>query len=558
MVRAHGWRAIGGKIGYTVTCALAAIVLVLAGYAHYVEHQVGGLASSNVDTGGPQTGAMNILLMGLESRTDYNGNILPAKLLAAMHAGSVHGVEFEGVGGQDTNTLILVHVFAGGQKAVGFSIPRDDLVTFPQPYDGESQGKIDQAYGLAWDQSLKQTFGSSMSRNQRYFLANEAGQAAAIATVSAVTGEHIDHFAEVNLAGFYALAQAFHGIEACVKSWDGGRNLHDTNSGFSQPHAGYLHLGAAQALAFVRERDNLPNGDLDRTHRQQAVIDYILWQLGHQGALTDVGQLTSLLDVARKYIIASGGWNLLEFASEMHALTGKNLTLSTAPIAGTQNGLMLNGVSQDVDLINLAYVRQLVQTTFSRPPAAKATGPASRKPAKTTPAVPPSSVTVDVYNGGTTSLLAARVSQALVSARLQGRRRRQPGGTVADRAAGHPGVLRHRGGRRRGEDRRLLRRGRHRGHLGGGRARGDIARHDVHLGARRPRRVPVRLGYGLGPLGHRDLGGQQRPGRRRGDRQGQRPLRDSLRVLTRRGGRPRGAVLRCRGCGRRRRRCAGR
>ena len=416
MVRAHGWRAIGGKIGYTVTCALAAIVLVLAGYAHYVEHQVGGLASSNVDTGGPQTGAMNILLMGLESRTDYNGNILPAKLLAAMHAGSVHGVEFEGVGGQDTNTLILVHVFAGGQKAVGFSIPRDDLVTFPQPYDGESQGKIDQAYGLAWDQSLKQTFGSSMSRNQRYFLANEAGQAAAIATVSAVTGEHIDHFAEVNLAGFYALAQAFHGIEACVKSWDGGRNLHDTNSGFSQPHAGYLHLGAAQALAFVRERDNLPNGDLDRTHRQQAVIDYILWQLGHQGALTDVGQLTSLLDVARKYIIASGGWNLLEFASEMHALTGKNLTLSTAPIAGTQNGLMLNGVSQDVDLINLAYVRQLVQTTFSRPPAAKATGPASRKPAKTTPAVPPSSVTVDVYNGGTTSLLAARVSQALVSA----------------------------------------------------------------------------------------------------------------------------------------------
>ena len=43
--------------------------MLVAGYAHYVEHKVSGLASSNVDTGGPQTGAMNILLMGLESRT---------------------------------------------------------------------------------------------------------------------------------------------------------------------------------------------------------------------------------------------------------------------------------------------------------------------------------------------------------------------------------------------------------------------------------------------------------------------------------------------------------
>ena len=56
-----------------------------------------------------------------------------------------------------------------------------------------------------------------MSRDQRYLLANEAGQAAEIATVEAVTGQHVDHFAEVNLAGYYELAQAFGGIEACVK-----------------------------------------------------------------------------------------------------------------------------------------------------------------------------------------------------------------------------------------------------------------------------------------------------------------------------------------------------
>src|SRR5208282_1603887 len=112
------------------------------------------------------------LLMGLESRTDYDGNILPADLLNAMHAGSVQGVEFDGVGGQDTNTLILIHIFAGGQKAVGFSIPRDDWVTFPEAYDGQSAGKIDQAYGLAYAQSLQQNpSSSSMNSTQRYFLA---------------------------------------------------------------------------------------------------------------------------------------------------------------------------------------------------------------------------------------------------------------------------------------------------------------------------------------------------------------------------------------------------
>src|SRR5262252_5244175 len=107
MLRAHAGMAVVGKVGYTLGCMLAALVLVGSGFAYYVKGEVGSIGGSNVLTGGPQTGAMNILLMGLESRTDYNGNILPADLLAAMHAGSVYGVRNLGVGGQATNTLIL-------------------------------------------------------------------------------------------------------------------------------------------------------------------------------------------------------------------------------------------------------------------------------------------------------------------------------------------------------------------------------------------------------------------------------------------------------------------
>jgi LCP family protein required for cell wall assembly len=416
---------IAGKVGYAASCLVAAVLLVVSGYAHKFDGLVTGLASSNAISGGAQTGAMNILLMGLESRTDYQGNTLSSALLTAMHAGSVYGVDNEGVGGQDTNTLILIHIFAGGQRAVGFSIPRDDWVTYPQAYDGQSQGKIDQAYGLAYAQSLDQTVNASMSRSQRYFLANEAGQKATIDTVEAVTDQKIDHFAEVNLAGFFYLAQSFGGVEVCVNSWDGpngpGTNLRDANSGFNAVADGYnlkkggsqyLHLAADQALAFVRERDNLPNGDLDRTHRQQAILDYVIWKLKTEGVLTDVGQLTTLLGTADKYLITDSSWNLLDFSTQMHALTGENLKFYTAPIVGYET---VDG--QDANQIDLPAIQAAIKAKFTAPaPSPGGASAARSKPAKKAAPIPAAStVTVDVYNGGGTGGLAGDVSAALVA-----------------------------------------------------------------------------------------------------------------------------------------------
>ena len=255
-----------------------------------------------------------------------------------------------------------------------------------------------------------------MSTDQRYLDANQAGQAATIATVEAVTGQKIDHFAEINLAGFYYLAAAFGGIEVCIKPENGGQNLTDANSGFnamldgyvwSKGGAQYLHLSAPQALAFVRERDNLQNGDLDRTHRQQAVLDYVIWKMEHDGALTDVTELTSLLNQAKQYLITDSTWNLLDFAPQMRALSGKNLSFYTAPIAGyaTFDG-------QDANVVDIPTIQAAIEAKFNPPAPAQS----SAKPAVKTAPVPPAlTVTVDVYNGGTTGGLATGVSQALVA-----------------------------------------------------------------------------------------------------------------------------------------------
>jgi hypothetical protein len=229
-----------------------------------------------------------------------------------------------------------------------------------------------------------------------------------------VTDQKIDHFAEVNLAGFFYLAQSFGGVEVCVNSWDGpdgpGTNLHDANSGFNAPHAGYLHLAADQALAFVRERDNLPNGDLDRTHRQQAVLDYVIWKLKTEGVLTDVGQLTSLLGTADKYLITDSSWNLLDFSTEMHALSGENLKFYTAPIVGYET---VDG--QDANQIDVPAIQAAIKAKFTAPAPSPA-GHSGSKPAKQAAPIPAAStVTADVYNGGGTGGLAGRVSAALVA-----------------------------------------------------------------------------------------------------------------------------------------------
>jgi hypothetical protein len=228
----------------------------------------------------------------------------------------------------------------------------------------------------------------------------------------------------VNLVGFYFLAQSFGGITVCMKPWTGpagpGQNLHDYNSGFNAVLDGYslkkggsqyLHLKAPQALAYVRERDNLPNGDLDRTHRQQAVIDYVIWKLKSDGILGDLATANKLLSTATQYIITDADWNLLEFSTNMRALSGKNLSFFTAPIVG-----YATIAGQAANQIDIPTIQAAIKEKFSAPAGTKKKATAKSKSAKKTAPIPPaSSVTVDIYNGAGVANLAGNVSQALVA-----------------------------------------------------------------------------------------------------------------------------------------------
>jgi LCP family protein required for cell wall assembly len=387
-----------------VTCVLSALVLAASGFSYFVVSDVNSIGSSHAIASGSSIGAQNILLMGLESRRDWDGNVLPASILAALHAGSVQGVE-NGIGGNDTNTLILIHIPAGGKKAIGFSIPRDDWVTFAGTVGPQQQGKVDQAYGVSMfyqQQKLKQQQ-PDISQNQLAFGGNEAGRKAAVDTVEQLTGVHIDHFAEVNLDGFYELANVLGGVEVCLN-----HPVSDSYSG-ADFKAGYQHLDASQALAFVRQRHGLTNGDLDRTHRQQAFLDSVTQQLRAQGVLGDLTKLQALLSVAKQYAITDSGWNLLNFSSQMSSLTGGNLVFHTLPIEGYAT---IDG--QSANQINPDQIKSIVQQAFYPRPATPASS--SRAPA---PGTAPAQTVVDVLNGGGTAGLAGQVSAAVVRAGYQ-------------------------------------------------------------------------------------------------------------------------------------------
>ena len=394
------WGA-AGKAGYALSCVAAALVLAISGFSYFVVKDVGSIGGSHAIVSGPSIGAQNILLMGLESRTDWNGNILPDDVLEALHACNRQEIE-NGCGGNDTNTLILIHIPAGGKKAVGFSIPRDDWVTFAGTLGSSRSARSTRPTACPWPPANPSAAAGP---------GHQPGPAGLRGQRGGPRGR-----------GGYR-GGAHRGAHRSLRRDQPGRVLRagqgpGRGGGLPQPPgaagsqlrllrhaAGYQHLSPKLALAFVRQRDGLPNGDLDRTHRQQAFLDSVLAALRTEGVLDDLTKVQALLSVAKQYVITDSGWNLLDFVSQMRNLTSGNLTFRTLPIESYAD---IGG--QDANVVNPSYIKQLVQETFYPAPAVAGPKPATSS-ATTADA---GQTTVDVYNGGNTPGLAGLVSAALV------------------------------------------------------------------------------------------------------------------------------------------------
>lgn len=356
------------------------IAITLLAFSFYFFDKTAGSAipRSNVLKGAKQSvsGDVNILLLGLDSRRDNNGNNLPRKLLDLMHVGSSSSI-----GGYNTNTMILIHIPASGKSAVAISIPRDDYVKV----SGWGMQKIKEAYGLAKYNSENSLLKKGVPNPLRERQSRDAGRAATISTITNLLGVPIDHFAEVNLVGFYDLATALGGIQVCLK-----RAVNDAQYSGGIFPAGLQTISGVQALQFVRQRHGLPNGDLDRTHRQQAFITGVITKFRSQGIFGDLGKLQSLLTVAKKDVVIDAGWDVLGFLPQAKALTGGHIKFYTLPI----EGYALRN-SQAVNIIDIPTVRKFVHDLFYPAPKVTASSlpSASKKPSASKEPTPKPSAT---------------------------------------------------------------------------------------------------------------------------------------------------------------------
>ncbi len=393
----------GGRVlaGLVTVLALVATGVGWAGY-----RSLAGITLSQALAGGPGStgGEQNILIMGLDSRLDQYGKPLPQEMYAALHAGD------ESVGGYNANVLILLHLPAGDGPVIAISIPRDDYVDLPGCPSQQCKGKIKQAYGLAYQQTMNKLAGEATyesdtsSTGSSKALANEqaareAGRKAEINAVRALLGVPIDHFIEVTLGAFFQIAEVVQPITVCLNDATA-----DTYSG-ANFREGVQQIDAAQAIAFVRQRRDLNDAlftDLDRTRRQQAFIVSLMAAVRHGGALSSPNALRNLLRVAQQNVAVDADFDLAGFVDTDSALTGRPITLYTLPISEFSQ----DPDGEDVNLINVSAIRSIVRNLF-------ATG--SPLPEATPSAMPPDSAVLDVVNATSYDGLATAVENSFAT-----------------------------------------------------------------------------------------------------------------------------------------------
>ncbi|WP_380285395.1 LCP family protein [Kitasatospora purpeofusca] len=293
------------KLLRAVACAVAALVVLGAGAAGYAYLRLdGNLRSVDIDarlgTARPPAatdGSFNLLVLGSDSRSGGNADL----------AGGDTG------GTARSDTAMVVHVSQDHSRADVVSIPRDTLV--PRPECTDAQGKAVPA-----------------AKRAMFNSAYEAGGAAcAVKTAEQLSGLRMDHYVEVDFAGFARLVDAIGGVTVTTTV-----AIHDKDSGLDLP-AGEHHLDGQQALAFVRTRHGVGDGsDLGRIELQKQMVRSLLQQAGGVGLLTNPAKLWSVGDTLTRSITTDSALAsvnaLVGLAQELKGIGPDQLAMVTLPV----------------------------------------------------------------------------------------------------------------------------------------------------------------------------------------------------------------------------------
>lgn len=367
---------------------LSVLVLLVTGFAwRGVDSLRNSLATaSGLGLGGGKDGAIDILMVGTDSRTDAHGNPLSQSELDSLRAGEEVA--------SNTDTIILIRVPNDGSSATAISIPRDAYVNVP----GIGMSKINAAFGATKETERLKLVNNGSSDTEADKKSTEAGRTALIGAVANLTGITVDHYAEVGLLGFVLLTNAVGGVDVCLNA-----PVDEPMSGANFA-AGKQTLDGADALSFVRQRHDLPRGDLDRIVRQQVFMASLVSKVLSAKTLSDPGKLSQLTSAVQRSVVIDDDWDIIEFAKQLQNLAGGKVQFETIPV------LDINGMTdygESIVKVDPKAVKKYIAGLVG------ADSEDSEESSEAPTTVNASSITVDVANASDIAGLASGVSEAL-------------------------------------------------------------------------------------------------------------------------------------------------
>ena len=258
--------------------------------------------------------AVNYLLVGSDTREG-----LSKAELKELRVGSVATAA-----GKRSDTMLLVHISKARDKAVLISIPRDSFALIPA-YTNKA-GKVTPAR----HSKINSAF-------------NWGGAPLLIQTIEEMTQLKIDHYVEINFAGFARVVDALGGIEVCTK-----KDIDDPKSHLVL-EAGVHTLNGIESLKYVRTREFDGMGDIGRMQRQQAFMSSVLKKATSAGVLLNPITMTSFINSSLDAVTTDEGLQsaeLISLAKGMKSLATSNIRTLTVPLSDLN--YYANGVTASV------------------------------------------------------------------------------------------------------------------------------------------------------------------------------------------------------------------
>lgn len=346
-----------------VLAAVVVLVVIAGGYVAFnYASFISGITHVNAISGHSDNRDENILLVGDDHRPAGASQQQLAELGTTQDGGSL-----------DTDTIMVLHVPANGANPTLISFPRDSWVNIP----GYGMHKINSAF----------QYGSAKG-------GAAGGARLLIQVVQNLTGLTIDHYVRISLLGFYNVVAALGPVQVCLR-----HAVHDSYSGINLA-AGYSTLNAKEALAFVRQRHGLPDGDLDREIRQQYFLSIEAHAILSAGTLLNPVKLHNVITAVSSSIETDPDLNLVDFAAQVKSFG--HIHSATVPILGTPT-ITVNGYAVSIVQLNTAAIPKFITSIVN----AKATT------TTTTTHLLPAQITLDVLNGSGVGGAAGAASLAL-------------------------------------------------------------------------------------------------------------------------------------------------